>query len=93
MGNRLFFYPLGWYLSGVAQKLCVPTGARIDVMFDDDARVFIATSKDVKGLVVEADTIEQLMAEVNELIPMLLKQTPKVSLMADYHLTSRMMTA
>ena len=89
--NNGFFYPLGWKLSGVAQKLGVPTGARIDVVFDDDARVFIATSKDVKGLVVEADTIEQLMAETNELIPMLLNQKPKVNLMADYHLTSRMM--
>lgn len=93
MGNKVFFYPLGWHLSGIAQKLGVPTGARIDVMFDDDARVFIATSKDVNGLVVEADTIEQLMTETSELIPMLLKQQPKVSLMTDYHLTSRMMTA
>jgi predicted RNase H-like HicB family nuclease len=91
--NDGFFYPLGWHFSGVAQKLGVPTGARINVIFDDDARVFVATSKDVKGLVVEADTIEQLMTEANELIPMLLKQYPKVNLMADYHLTSRMMTA
>ncbi len=92
MGNGLFFYPLGWHLSGIAQKLGAPTGARIEVIFDDEARVFVATSKDVKGLVVEADTIEQLMTETNELIPMLLNQKPKANLMADYHLTSRMMT-
>lgn len=90
MGNRLFFYPLGWHLSGIAQKIGIPTGARINIVFDDDARVFIATSKDVKGLVVEADTIEQLMVESNELITMLLTQQPKASIMTDYHLTSRM---
>ncbi len=49
--NNEFFYPLVWKLSGLAQKLGVPTGARIEIMFDD-ARVFVATSKDVKGLVV-----------------------------------------
>ncbi len=92
MSNSVFFYPLAWPLSSVAQKLGIPTGARIDVMYDDEAHVFVATSKDVSGLVVESETIEQLMTETNELIPMLLREKPQSSLMADYHLTSRMMT-
>ncbi len=77
-----FFYPLGFPLSSVVQKLGIPTCVIINVMYDDEAQVFVATSKDVSGLVVESETIEQLMTETNELIPMLLSDKQHSSVMA-----------
>lgn len=87
-----FFYPIGWIFSGMAERLGVPIGARIHVVFDPEAVVYIATSKDVKGLVVEADTFEQLITETNELIPILISKEQKATLLTDYHITSPMMS-
>ena len=53
-------YP-GWRL---AAKLGVSLKVRVDVIYDDEAKVFVATSEDLKGLVVEATTIEDLRNEI-----------------------------
>ncbi len=45
----------------------------VDAMWDDDARVFVATSHDVPGLVTEADTWEELQQKLHALIPELLE--------------------
>ena len=37
--------------------------------WDEEASVWVATSDDVPGLVSEADTIEQLSAKLETLIP------------------------
>lgn len=52
---------LGWR---VAARIGIPLKVRIDVIFDDEAKVFVATSEDLKGLVVEAATVEELWAEI-----------------------------
>ncbi len=44
----------------------------VDAMWDEEARVFVATSVDVPGLVTEADTWEHLQSKLNVLIPELL---------------------
>lgn len=36
---------------------------RMDIMHDKDADVYIATSKDLPGLICEADTAQELKAE------------------------------
>lgn len=41
--------------------------------WDDEARVWVATSDDVPGLVAEADTVEELEVKLRELIPELLE--------------------
>ncbi len=41
--------------------------------WDGDARVWVATSDDVPGLVTEADTTEALIARLRTLIPELLE--------------------
>ena len=38
----------------------------IDIVYDDDAKVYVATSKHVDGLVFEAETIDELNAEIQE---------------------------
>lgn len=45
----------------------------IDARWDDDARVWIATSGDVEGLVVEAETWPSLIDEVKLVLPDLLE--------------------
>jgi len=45
----------------------------VDAMWDQEARVFVATSVDVPGLVTEADTWEALQQKLNVLIPELLE--------------------
>lgn len=41
--------------------------------WDDEARVRVATSEDVPGLVAEAETMERLAAKLRGLIPELLE--------------------
>lgn len=42
--------------------------------FDDEAKVWIATSDDVPGLVSEDSDLEKLLDTVGELIPLLLEE-------------------
>lgn len=45
----------------------------VDAMWDEEARVFVATSDDVPGLVTEAESWEALQQKLNVLIPELLE--------------------
>ena len=46
---------------------------RVQVQWDDQARVWWATSDDVPGLVTEADSLEQLIDNVRAVTPDLLE--------------------
>ena len=46
---------------------------KIDARWDDEARVWIATSEDVHGLVVEADSWPRMIEEVRLVLPDLLE--------------------
>ncbi len=45
----------------------------IFAQWDDEARVWVATSKDVPGLVTEAETSEELVKKLKVMIPELLE--------------------
>ena len=45
----------------------------IKAVWDDDANVWVATSKDIPGLVVEAASTDELEAELKAIVPELLK--------------------
>jgi predicted RNase H-like HicB family nuclease len=45
----------------------------IRAVWDEEARVWVATSEDVPGLVTEADTIEKLVEKLKVIIPELLE--------------------
>lgn len=66
-------YPLRFPLSGMVGALGLPLSIRIDVGFDKEAQVFVASSPDVPGLVAEAKTMDELRAEAFSLIPELLE--------------------
>ena len=54
--------------AGVSMKLC------IDVLRDHEANVFVATSKDLNGLVAEAETIDELISEIESSVSELLNE-------------------
>lgn len=65
-------YRMGWPFGKMIARLGVPTLIRIDVIKDSEAGVFVGTSEDLVGLVLEADTLDALMREAQEMIPFLL---------------------
>lgn len=48
------------------------TDITVRAIWDDEASVWVATSEDVPGLVVEAESTDQLESALKELIPQLL---------------------
>ncbi|QFY43004.1 DUF1902 domain-containing protein [Candidatus Methylospira mobilis] len=65
-------YRLGWPLSTFLASLGIPLLVKIIVFYDDEAHVYVATSPDVKGLVVESSDFEELKREITDLVPELL---------------------
>lgn len=65
-------YRLGWPFGKVVARMGVPTLVRIDVVRDSEAGVYVGTSDDLPGLVLEADTLDELLREAHEMIPSLL---------------------
>lgn len=66
------YYRLGWPLGHFLAKAGVPTLIRVNVIRDDDAAVFVGTSHDVPGLVLETSTLEEMLSEINATVPELL---------------------
>lgn len=51
-----------------------PTSVMVRAEFDDESKVWVATSADVPGLVAEDRELEKLLDIVGELIPILLEE-------------------
>ena len=62
-------YRLKWPFARFVASLGFRLSIKINVVFDEEANVYIATSHDLKGLVVEAETLDELKQEVALLIP------------------------
>lgn len=65
-------YRLGWYFAEFLAKMGIPLLIKVEIIHDDEVNVYVATSSDLKGLVVEAETLDELEKEVLELVPELL---------------------
>lgn len=65
-------YKIGYPFWKVAAKLGVAMKIRVDVLRDDEANVYVASSDDLPGLVCEAATMDMLVDEVNASIGELL---------------------
>lgn len=50
---------------------------RVEVMYDKEAKVFVARSPDLNGFVVEAATVDELLREGNNVATMLLEECLK----------------
>lgn len=65
-------YRIGLPFWKQAARFGVLLNVRVDIMHDDEAKVFVATSNDLRGLVCEASTMDELVIEVNSTISELL---------------------
>lgn len=62
-------YRYGWPMGRLFARLGVPTKILFNVIKDEEAGVFVGTSPDIRGLIVEAETFEALVHEARLLIP------------------------
>jgi predicted RNase H-like HicB family nuclease len=60
--------------SGWGKKTMAESVITVRAFYDEEARVWVAESDDVPGLVTEADTPEALIAKLRVLIPELLAE-------------------
>ncbi len=65
-------YRFGWPLGRLLAKAGIPTVIRLNVSRDDEAGVYVGTSVDVAGLVLEAETLDEMYAEFHATVPALL---------------------
>ncbi len=65
-------YRLSWPCASFFAKIGISILIKVEIMHDAEVNVYVATSKDLKGLVVEAETLDELEKEVLELTPKLL---------------------
>ncbi len=65
-------YRLGWPCAAFFAEMGIPLLIKVEIIRDNEANVYVATSPDLKGLVVEAETLDELEKEVWNLVPELL---------------------
>ena len=59
---------------------------RIEAIWDDEARVWVATSDDIPGLATEAETVEALTAKLKIIIPELMIESGYGPIAIPFHL-------
>ncbi|MDO9104241.1 MAG: DUF1902 domain-containing protein [Methylovulum sp.] len=81
-------YRLSWPCAAFFCRFGVVAVCKVEIIHDDEANVYIATSPDLKGLVVEAETLDELEKEVRDLVPELLTlNLPKLHAKAGTHVS------
>jgi Domain of unknown function (DUF1902) len=70
MPKRLRIYSQSDFQSGVSMKKSKPF--IVHATWDDEAKVWVATSNDISGLVTEADSMDALVRKLQVIIPELL---------------------
>ncbi len=81
-------YKIGYPLWKLAAKIGIPLRLRVNIVKDNEAGVYVATSKDLHGLICEAATMDELMKEVNysigDLLSLELDGKPSTIPVADF---------
>jgi predicted RNase H-like HicB family nuclease len=66
-------YRIGYPLWRTLGKAGIPLTLRVNVLHDAEANVFVASSDDLRGLVCEANTFDELVKDVKICIDELLE--------------------
>ena len=66
-------YRYGWPLSNLAARLGLPILIKLEIIHDAESNVWIATSPDMRGLVLEAESVPDLIKEAHLVVPELLR--------------------
>ncbi|GMR08116.1 MAG: hypothetical protein BMS9Abin26_1121 [Gammaproteobacteria bacterium] len=64
----------------------------VTALWDDEAQVWLATSDDIPGLVVEASTCDALVKELQLLIPDLLEENGMIPKDADQTISFKLLS-
>lgn len=67
-----FSYRYGWPLGHLVAKAGMSTTIKVEVIKDEEAGVFVGTSPDLRGFVVEAENLQALIEEARLVISDLL---------------------
>lgn len=66
-------YRYGWPFSNLVARLGARVRIKIEIVQDSEAGVYVATSPDLDGLVLEAESLGEIMQEAEVVIPELLR--------------------
>lgn len=66
--SSMMNYPIKYPFARLFARLGFTLTVNIDVIYDPEAGVYVATSKDITGLVLEAESFFELTAEVQEAV-------------------------
>ncbi|MFI3156798.1 MAG: DUF1902 domain-containing protein [Methylococcaceae bacterium] len=81
-------YRLGRPFATLFSEMEMPLLIKVEIIHDDEANVYVATRSDLKGLVIEAETLDKLKKEVLKLAPQLLAfDNPKLHTKTAMHLS------
>ena len=72
-GKSIMSYRIGLPLWKTAARRGVTITIPVDIFFDEEAKVYFATSEHLSGLAVEAQTLDELRSEVRAAIDELLE--------------------
>lgn len=61
-------YRLGWPFGLFVARRGIPVSVGVDVIYDPEAGVYVGTSNDLRGLVVEGDTLDIVKNEAHSAI-------------------------
>ena len=68
-----FSYPLGVFGWRVWSAFGLPVAIYVDVNFDKDAGVYVATGRHMRGLVIEAASLDAVKLEIEHVMSDLLR--------------------
>ncbi len=78
MNKSPYFFKAFWHvLRGVKMY-------KINIEWCSEGKVFIATSDDIDGLILEADDIPQMLEHLKDVVPMLLEANGHTSAPRDF---------
>lgn len=72
------------------------TTLKVNAFWDDEAKVWVAESDDIPGLITESDTMENLITKLKVMVPELLEENGRITTSSEIPfelLTSRTVTA
>lgn len=58
-------YPAGWPFWKAVARAGLPISVNVNVMHDEEAGVYVACNSNLKGLVAEADTLDELRVNIH----------------------------
>lgn len=57
-------YPAGWPFWKALSKAGIPIGVTVQVIHDPEANVYVACNSNLRGLVAEAETLDELSQNI-----------------------------